>query len=198
MQPRLIEPDEEMLKKAAEETAAYRKLAQDRRTAEDEMLARCYRELDKGRTLLNVDDSIIDAGLNHQELPKLAIARAGHEFVFLNQAHETFQFTTACDQYGRPEFRRRGGFHHYRIAWPELKSVWKTWRSPVPMIPFQFRTPYKLTNYHVLWEVEEWNEAPQEDPFMLRHLIGPMFVVLAHWDLTPLESAVLQKRFRPN
>lgn len=40
----------------------------------------------------------------------------------------------------------------------------------------------------------EWAPVPPTDPFLLRHLGGTLYVVLAQWDLTPLEKAVLAGR----
>ena len=71
MNPTIIEPTEEIIAHAKRETMHYRQLVSEKRTAEDEMLARCYREQARGKTLLDVAQSIQDAGLNEQGLPVL-------------------------------------------------------------------------------------------------------------------------------
>lgn len=44
-------------------------------------------------------------------------------------------------------------------------------------------------------EIEaQWRPVPPVDPFLLKHLGGTLYVVLAQWDLTPLEQAVLAGR----
>jgi hypothetical protein len=42
--------------------------------------------------------------------------------------------------------------------------------------------------------VEAWNEIPARDPALLRHIRGDLWAVLAVWDLTELERAVLGQR----
>jgi hypothetical protein len=44
----------------------------------------------------------------------------------------------------------------------------------------------------ILWEAE-WQHVPS-DPLLLRHITGPLYAVLASWDLTELERAVLSRR----
>jgi hypothetical protein len=69
-------------------------------------------------------------------------------------------------------------------------------RAIVPTIPPPFRPPHKLSGYHLLFEAE-WSQgmplAPG-DPALLKHLAGDLYAVLAVWDLTPLERAVLSAR----
>jgi hypothetical protein len=59
----------------------------------------------------------------------------------------------------------------------------------VPLIPPRLRPAGDLSNYHILWEAN-W-QAPPTDPLLLRHLSGPLYAVLACWDLTPIERAVM-------
>ena len=71
-------------------------------------------------------------------------------------------------------------------------------RSMVPNVPPKFRPARSTTlaTYHVLWEVDEWKKTPRPpgDPALLKHLRGDLWIVLATWDLTPLEQAVLAER----
>lgn len=46
----------------------------------------------------------------------------------------------------------------------------------------------------ILWEAE-WQAVPPKDPALLRHLGGDLYAVVAVWDLTELERAVLGGRF---
>lgn len=70
-------------------------------------------------------------------------------------------------------------------------------RAIVPTIPPALRPPLKLSGYHILWEAE-WTQhevpVPPGDPALLRHLGGDLYAVLAVWDLTELERAVLSVR----
>ena len=68
-------------------------------------------------------------------------------------------------------------------------SSWKTLKAVVPTIPPDLRPKAKLSNYWILWEAD-WEEVPT-DPMLLRHLGGSMYAVMAQWDLTEVERAVL-------
>jgi hypothetical protein len=62
----------------------------------------------------------------------------------------------------------------------------------VPIVPPQYRPKFKLSNYHILWEAD-WKRVPV-DPILLKHLGGSLYAVLASWDLTEIEQAVLRGR----
>ncbi len=49
-------------------------------------------------------------------------------------------------------------------------------------------------NYYVLWEVDHWTREPPRDPYLLRRITDNMFVVIAAWNLTDLERAVIKGR----
>jgi hypothetical protein len=78
-----------------------------------------------------------------------------------------------------------------------------TWGTPyrdgiqtsVPIIPPRFTPQTGLHNYHVLWEVEKWDVVtPPKDPLLLKRVSPNVFGVLAAWDLTDVERAVLRGR----
>ena len=64
----------------------------------------------------------------------------------------------------------------------------------VPLIPPRFRPSNNdLHRYHILWDVQgAWEAEPPKDPFLLSRIHGDLFAVLAVWDLTELERAVLK------
>jgi hypothetical protein len=64
----------------------------------------------------------------------------------------------------------------------------------VPIVPPNLRPDRALSRYVILFEAE-WRPVPPVDPLLLRHLHGALYVVLAAWDLTPIERAVLAGRF---
>jgi hypothetical protein len=67
----------------------------------------------------------------------------------------------------------------------------------VPIIPPRYRPARsRLPRLHILWEVPAWTLVAPIDPALLRHLRGDLWAVLATWDLTPLERAVLSQRGR--
>jgi len=64
----------------------------------------------------------------------------------------------------------------------------------VPPVPPGLRPASAIGNYHVLWEAE-WERVAPADPALLKHIGGDLYAVLAVWDLTELERAVLAGRF---
>ena len=63
----------------------------------------------------------------------------------------------------------------------------------VPIVPPQLRPHWGLHNYHILWEAD-WQKVPPRDPALLERIGGDLYAVLAVWDLTELERAVLAMR----
>lgn len=66
-------------------------------------------------------------------------------------------------------------------------------KAMAPTIPPALRPRHALRNYFVIWEAE-WTVGsmiPPGDPALLRHMGGDLYAVMAVWDLSPLERAVL-------
>lgn len=49
-----------------------------------------------------------------------------------------------------------------------------------------------LGAYCILWEVENWQNEPPRDPILLKKLTTNLYGVLATWDLTELERAIIK------
>lgn len=80
---------------------------------------------------------------------------------------------------------------------PAERGLRMNGRTVVPTIPPDVRPRRnRLHGFHVLWEVEQWDPTPPVDPALLRHIRGELWSVVATWDLTPLERAVLAARAR--
>lgn len=69
----------------------------------------------------------------------------------------------------------------------------KRYSTLVPNIPPHLvpKGSLRTGKYYILWEVENWEEVPK-DPILLRRITRNLFAVLASWDLTPLEQAILR------
>ena len=51
----------------------------------------------------------------------------------------------------------------------------------------------KLDNYYILFEVVQWDDVPvAADPYLLKRINANAFVVLAEWDVTVVEQAVMR------
>lgn len=177
-------------KTAARHFAAYRSAVRERHTEEDEKIMRCYKALSKGQKLIDPSAAIIAAGANEVGLPKLAICRADERWCFWHVWEQVFSPRQHRGRFSRrrdfrlPDntFRRTNATPHGDI------------RAAVPIVPPQLRPKHNLALYHILWEAE-WQRIAPKDPLLLRHVSGPLFAVLVHWDLTEVERAVLQQRF---
>lgn len=169
----------------------YRAAVRERFNKEDAALMRGYKALAKGRQVLDVHDAFRQAGVDARGRPRLAISRADLPRVFMVR----WRSGAVCFS-RRAEWWREAGTAFYRIKFPDgtlpatenrVEAV-----ALVPIIPPRFRPVRALRGYHVLWEAE-WQDVPR-DPLLLKHLSGALYAVLAVWDLTPLERAVLRGR----
>lgn len=64
-------------------------------------------------------------------------------------------------------------------------------RAMVPLIPPALRPASDFKNFFILWEAEWQPDVAPKDPALLKHVGGDLYAVLAVWDLTELERAVL-------
>lgn len=65
----------------------------------------------------------------------------------------------------------------------------------VPMIPPHIlveELKRSLGAYYILWEVEDWKQEPPTDPILLKKLTSNLFGVMATWELTDLERAIIK------
>lgn len=191
---------------AREAFAAYRAAVKARHSAEDEALVLGYRALARGMQLLDLNAVMQRAGVDHRFQPRLAIARADARDCFYecrSDRHRFWSDRQSSDAHTRRYVTLPGetfpappgaGRERYTLT-PDGKRHWGLLRAMVPLIPAQYRPRGSLNNYHVLWEAV-WELVPPVDPILLRHLHGSLYAVLAQWDLTPLERAVMHGRLR--
>lgn len=166
----------------------------DRMRPEDQEIATIYRQIARGQTVIRALESIRAAGVNEQGLPKLAIAPA-----YLTECWFTISGT---GQHTRVRFGKQQAYDRekkgvVRMPWPNFAepsagSRW-TWCAQVPLIPVHLRPKASLERYHILWEAE-WTKRYPVDPFLLRRFGGDAWLVVAAWDLTEVERAVMEQR----
>jgi hypothetical protein len=193
---------------------AYRRAFREATDAEqrkiDEALMKGYRAIAGGQSVIDLHEAFTATGVTGKGYPKLAICRA-------HEQHCTVEMRTdgSATFYGGTTTWRRGStgvkvdvpkgtFPTWRWAQNTEAAVWPAVRryvdfrmnaqAVVPIIPAQYRPPTKLDAFHILWEAD-WTHVPH-DPLLLKHLSGALYAVLAQWDLTPLERAVLAGRLR--
>ena len=171
----------------------YRDAVRQHNRIEDAELMRGFRALSKGSKLIDVHDAMKFAGLNEKKQPKLAICRADATHCWWrgwSNGRSVFSMNDMSDWRWRATIRRsilipKGTFEDSSF------DSQKVHRAIVPSIPPRLRPKIAYFNLHILWEAE-WETVPT-DPMLLRHLGGALYVVLACWDLTDLEKAVLKR-----
>lgn len=155
--------------------AAYREYREHLKTKQDEGIMLGYKQLGKGRALINPREAIAKAGFDELGRPRLAIARA------TAAVQRWYSFVSN----GHFELEPRWTFQVAAIT-----NKWNTYTAQVPLIPPRLRPgETQLRNYWILWEAD-WKEAPR-DPMLLKKLTGDLYVVLATWELTDLERAAM-------
>lgn len=155
---------------------AYREYREHARTAQDHAIMTGYRQIAKGRALINAREAIAKAGFDIFGRPLLAFGRA-------DQTHQEW---LSRESFGEFTIQPKWRFDYE----PGPSRGWKRFRAQTPLIPPAIRPgATQLRKYWILWEAN-WT-APPVDPLLLRHLSGDLYVVLAAWDLTDLERAAM-------
>lgn len=180
-------------------------------------LKRLYGAMRKGRIVLDIWQSFRETGLDANGDPKIAVGRADWTEIDLKKFGEGSSWWR--DIRFQAIFSDRNRTPHPVWRTGEMTDInqrddvtvpKETWAFPlennrvptrqhlrtrVPIVPAQFLPNGDLSNYHILWEVERWDVVtPPKDPLLLKRISPNMFVVLAVWELTELERAVLRGR----
>jgi hypothetical protein len=172
---------------ASEAVVHYRRALKLRRNAEDEAILRGYNAVLKGRKLIQLTEVIAAGGADEKGRPRLAVARADQQLCHVTvYPNGSLQFS-----YARWPRRNRSLTIAMQAGTVRGGNYLEA-RAIVPTIPPQHRPADDLAKYHILWEAT-WDEVPR-DPALLKHLGGDLYAVLAVWDLTDLERAVLAGR----
>lgn len=194
-----------------EQTAAeaafkeYRGAFLAERNVIDGELMRGYKALKQGKQLIRLTETITAGGVDDLGRPRLAIARADETFVrFRRERDGSVVFAISVQRWGRGDAWAADRLFNLPADTLPRTSLndgqpyddGRRWRADMPIIPPRLRPAHKLTGYHVLWEAE-WRRnrvRAAHDPALLKRIGGDLFAVLAVWDLTDLERAVLEMR----
>lgn len=187
----IIVPEDEARAKVAE----YEEALRTERNAEDEAIAQAYRAAARGLAVISLSRAIGEGGYFDDGFPRIAVARATDTAGYCKWWGQRLVF--ADDDWWRGE--AMVGRHHVLVtpsaAPEEVKESYRWRQAPVPLVPPHCRPKRpRLANLHVLWEVESWTPAPSRDPALIKHIRGDLWAVLATWDLTDLELAVIAQR----
>ncbi len=166
---------------------------------EDLELLSAYRSLAAGQRIINLHKVLWAGGFKNQQ-PNFAIARADWRNVVLELEGATAHFKKEA-WIQASAFRYRipyapHGPEFYQTYQQRIALGWTRLEAVVPTIPVHLRPAGNLADYAILWEAE-WKKVAPKDPLLLKQIkdSDKFFVILAQWDLTPLEQQVLEGRF---
>ena len=172
-------------------------------------LHRVYGHIQKGGTAIDVHASFKKARLNVEGDPRLAICRADGKTCYLvkhkdgSTVYSAFEFSRSWEAYVN-DYQGRKSYGDIALP-PETFDFPKNGYGKIkqqfvqtltPIIPASILAPIKhsLKNYHVVWEVEEWKPVPPRDPILVKMVNPSVALVLATWNLTELERAIIKGR----
>lgn len=199
---------DEALKKYKEYLEADKK----RKSREYTAARRAYLALSKGLKVIDIYEAFKKTGLKTNGSPKLAIVRADARQVYFTKERN------GAGRFKREnplEWRTRTYADDVLLP-AETFGEWvlsvagvapNTWTTienqdlvtNVPFIPPHIEALGKLENYYILFEVKEWQKNQKQpsrsivgDPYLLKRLSDNTFIVLAEWDVSPVEAIVMR------
>lgn len=167
------------------------------RKREYQALMRGYKAIVKGQQVIDLPQAMSAAGLQdtRERFPRLAVCRADAK------ACHVYMSSNGSAAFGADD--RPGNIRGIKrvtsmppSTFPAFNRDWNTQthgRAVVPIIPANLRPRTDITNYHIVWDAV-WTRDVPVDPLLVRHLAGGLYAIVAAWDLTPLERAVMRGR----
>lgn len=166
---------------------------------------RAYRALSKGLKVIDIYAAFEKTGKKSDDSPKLAIVRADARQVFFTKLPNGAGCFKRQDPFGWSSKRTNdevelpeGTFKNWQPGIPSATNRWSHILNAnivtnVPFIPAHIFIPGEPENYHILFEVDQWKRhAKVRDPYLLQRLNDNTFVVLAEWDVSPVEASIMR------
>jgi len=190
----------ELLKEEKESAEAkYREYLSASKTSKDAAyrdLKTVYNHVRKGKPVIDIRIALSGGGVRDNWHPRLAIAPAIHKKIrcsYSRTGDVTFQ--TPWKNTGwrwKDHFKFKSLLPVRPNSTPWVMDL----EAPVPVIPPIHHPGKILLSHYILWEVDSWTPAPSRDPYLLRRLTPTLFLILAEWDLTDIEMAVMAGRVK--
>lgn len=152
-------------------------------TAQDRKIMQAYKSIAHGGKIINLKETMEAGGFDDLGRPRLAICCAAATKTNLRGWAGSTEFRWNHRYYDRSSMRVVG-FGHGKNEYIE---AWAT----TPYIPPYIRRA-RMAQYLVLWEAT-WMDVPKGDPFLLEKIDDNLFRIVAGWDITPLEAAILRR-----
>ena len=203
-------------RKAEEEYQALRQaFKQNTKLRREEIrqdLKKVYGHLRHGKKIVDIYETFSKVGINENRNPRLAICRADAKTCYChkqNNGEAIFSVdrgVTVARKSKLDVWLPEGTFKFLDDPQKSTSDPhWMSWgnrdiKTLVPIIPTKIlvkEVKVLLRNFHILWEVElgAWKiSRPPRDPILLRQLTPNLYGVLATWNLTKLERAVIRGR----
>lgn len=169
--------------------------------ADYERIETAYAALAEGTPLIDLHRAIGGAGVDTAGRPVLAVCRADRKSTRWTSTREDIVFDASArpvPSWGPPDRRRRAPWMVVRVPRAVFSVVpnGREDRAVAPLIPAEVREAvgrFDPRGHLLLWEAV-WEPSPPIDPMLLRPIGGTLCAVLAAWDLTEVERAVLAGR----
>lgn len=182
------------VEEAKERLAEYQASVRRERNVEDEAIAAAYRAAARGLPVIRLSEAVTAGGWFDNGLPRIAVVRADAKQCWVQINGWRPGVVYSADRFSD----NRGalvGRQTVLVPVETPRSYVPQAHTVVPVIPPRLRPrPARLRRCHILWEVESWTPEPPVDPALVRHIRGDLWSVLAVWDLSELERAVLAQR----
>jgi hypothetical protein len=182
----------------------YRDSVRRRHDVEEAQIMRGYQALAKGESVIDLVSTIRTGGGRLQPggwrgavwVPNLAVMRADQRWCWVSTHSDGRVEYHSKRSYTSRETRNLVALPPGTLPSPSgANTSYGEARAMVPPVPPHHRPAAALGSYHILFEAE-WRDVAPEDPALLRHIGGDLYVIVATWDLTELERTVLAGRFR--
>src|SRR6187549_665704 len=137
----------------------------------DQEIERVAKLISQGKMIVRGMGSIVGAGLNDKQMPKLAIARADAKLCRLEAyANGAAMMTsqTKEDEWMKGNTARSRVFKFTAGSFPGIAVKYKS-QAFAPHIPPDIRPRRGIENYHVIWEAL-WERVPPVDPILVRQV----------------------------
>lgn len=150
----------------------------------DRTIMKAYKSIAHGGRVIDLAKTMANGGFDDHGRPRLAICCAAATRVDVRAWAGSTEFRWNHRYYDRSSLRVVGVGHG------KNSGVIEGWATR-PYIPPYIRRS-RMARYFVLWEAT-WYAVPKGDPYLLEKIDDNLFRVVAAWDITPLEAAVLKR-----